>query len=98
MADLGAGTVASGQTVLVEGLYFIGGAINNGGLALEWVRDKLYPDLAGSAGFEQLIPDGPSWRRKAPACRAARQSPSPCGDEDFSPGIGGPEIGNFTMA
>lgn len=38
-------------------LWFIGGAINNGGLALEWVRNKLYPELAGAAGFEQLIRD-----------------------------------------
>jgi gluconokinase len=46
--------------LLDEGLYFVGGAINNGGLALEWVRDRLYPDLAGPAGFEQLASDAAS--------------------------------------
>jgi gluconokinase len=40
--------------------WFIGGAINNGGLALEWVRDKFYPDLVGAAGFEQLALDAAS--------------------------------------
>ena len=38
-------------------LWFIGGAINNGGLTLQWVREKLYPDLAGAAGYEQLQQD-----------------------------------------
>ena len=37
-----------------EPLWFIGGAINNGGLTLQWVREKLYPELDGPAGFEQL--------------------------------------------
>lgn len=38
-------------------LWFIGGAINNGGLTLQWVREKLYPELTGAAGFEQLKSD-----------------------------------------
>ena len=46
--------------LLTEGLWFIGGAINNGGLALEWVRNKLYPELIGAAGFEQLALDAES--------------------------------------
>lgn len=41
-------------------LWFIGGAINNGGLTLQWVREKLYPDLAGVAGYEQLAKDAAS--------------------------------------
>jgi gluconokinase len=41
-------------------LWFIGGAINNGGLTLQWVREKLYPDLAGAAGYEQLAQDAAS--------------------------------------
>lgn len=41
-------------------LWFIGGAINNGGLTLQWVREKLYPDLEGSAGYEQLASDAAS--------------------------------------
>ncbi len=40
-----------------EPLWFIGGAINNGGLTLQWVREKLYPDLIGAAGYEQLAAD-----------------------------------------
>jgi gluconokinase len=40
-----------------EPLWFIGGAINNGGLALQWVREKLYPELVGAAGFDQLKSD-----------------------------------------
>jgi gluconokinase len=41
-------------------LWFIGGAINNGGLTLQWAREKLYPDLAGAAGYEQLAKDAAS--------------------------------------
>ncbi len=43
-----------------EPLWFIGGAINNGGLALQWVREKLYPELVGAAGFDQLAADAES--------------------------------------
>ncbi len=38
-------------------LWIIGGAINNGGLALQWVREKLYPELSGAAGFARLAAD-----------------------------------------
>ena len=41
-------------------LWFIGGAINNGGLTLQWVREKLYPDLVGAVGYEQLAKDAAS--------------------------------------
>lgn len=41
--------------VLEEGHWFAGGAINNGGLALQWIREKFYPRLSGEAGFEQLL-------------------------------------------
>jgi gluconokinase len=43
--------------VLDQGRWFIGGAINNGGLALDWVRRLLYPELAPDAGFRQLATD-----------------------------------------
>jgi len=43
-----------------EPLWFIGGAINNGGLALQWVAEKMYPELAGPAAFEQLAADAES--------------------------------------
>ncbi len=43
-----------------EPIWIIGGAINNGGLALQWVRDKLYPELVGAAGFDQLALDAES--------------------------------------
>lgn len=41
-------------------LWFIGGAINNGGLTLQWAREKLYPDLAVAAGYDQLAKDAAS--------------------------------------
>jgi len=40
--------------VLVEGRWFAGGAINNAGLALQWARERLYPDVAGDAGYQRL--------------------------------------------
>ncbi len=43
--------------LLWEESWFAGGAINNGGLALQWVREHFYPDLAGEAGYQQLIHD-----------------------------------------
>lgn len=52
------GTVANSAPD--NALWFIGGAINNGGLTLQWVREKLYPDLAGAAGYEQLAADAAS--------------------------------------
>ena len=43
--------------LLTEGRYFAGGAINNGGLALEWLRATLYSELPQAEGFEQLLKD-----------------------------------------
>jgi gluconokinase len=43
--------------VIDEGHWLIGGAVNNGGLALEWTRAALYPDLEPEAGFHQLLAD-----------------------------------------
>jgi len=40
--------------VLVEGRWFAGGAINNAGLALQWVRERFYPDVAGDEGYARL--------------------------------------------
>jgi len=40
--------------------YFAGGAINNGGLALQWIRERFYPDLEGDAGYDQLMKDAES--------------------------------------
>jgi len=36
---------------LVKGRWFAGGAVNNGGLALQWVRDNLYSDLPAETGL-----------------------------------------------
>jgi len=43
--------------VLLEGRWFAGGAINNAGLALQWVRERFYPDLAGDEGYKRLSAD-----------------------------------------
>ena len=43
--------------ILDEAHWFIGGAINNGGLALDWVRRLLYAELPPDAGFRQLAAD-----------------------------------------
>lgn len=43
--------------VLEKGSWFIGGAVNNGGLALEWTRRLFYPDLPADEGFGQLASD-----------------------------------------
>jgi gluconokinase len=43
--------------VLLERRWFAGGAINNAGLALQWVRERFYPDVPGDAGYARLIED-----------------------------------------
>jgi gluconokinase len=43
--------------VSAEGHWFAGGAINNAGLALQWVRERFYPDVSGDAGYQQLMQD-----------------------------------------
>ncbi len=40
-----------------EPSWFVGGAINNGGLTLQWAREKLYPDLEGDAAYRKLQED-----------------------------------------
>jgi gluconokinase len=46
--------------VLMEGRWFAGGAINNGGLTLQWVRERFYPDIPGDAGYTRMIEDAAS--------------------------------------
>lgn len=41
--------------LLDEGRYFAGGAINNGGLTLEWLRRTLYSEHPAEQGFAQLL-------------------------------------------
>jgi gluconokinase len=41
--------------VLMEGRWFAGGAINNGGLTMQWVREKFYPDISGEAGYQRMF-------------------------------------------
>jgi len=43
--------------VLLEGRWFAGGAINNAGLALQWVRERFYPDMPGDDGYKHLSVD-----------------------------------------
>jgi gluconokinase len=43
--------------VLLEDRWFVGGAINSAGLAVQWVREKFYPDLAPDAGYKRLMQD-----------------------------------------
>ena len=48
----------SGRTwcyVLLEDRWFKGGAINNGGLAVQWVRSRFYPQKDEEAGFKALF-------------------------------------------
>ncbi|MBC7261507.1 MAG: hypothetical protein H5T63_05795, partial [Chloroflexi bacterium] len=42
---------------LVEGRWFAGGSINNGGLALQWIRERFYPELSEEGGYKQLLED-----------------------------------------
>jgi gluconokinase len=41
--------------VLLEGRWYAGGAINNGGLALRWAVERFYSELQGSAAYERLF-------------------------------------------
>jgi gluconokinase len=43
--------------VLLEGRWYAGGAINNGGLALQWAVERFYPDLEPSAAYARLFAD-----------------------------------------
>ncbi len=41
-----------------EPLWFVGGAINNGGLTVQWIREKLYPDVVDDqAAWEKIMRD-----------------------------------------
>ena len=55
-----------------EGQWFAGGAINNAGLALQWVRERFYPDVPGDAGYLQLMQDAAS---VAPGAEGVRLLP-----------------------
>jgi gluconokinase len=46
--------------VVDEGRWLIGGAVNNAGLALEWVRATWYRELDPAAGFQRLADDAAS--------------------------------------
>jgi len=51
-------TDRSGRTwcyVLLEDRWFSGGAINNGGLAIEWVRERLFVEQHGQEGYKALF-------------------------------------------
>jgi len=41
--------------LLREGHWYAGGAINNGGLAVQWTRQTMYGDLSEQAGFDRLM-------------------------------------------
>jgi gluconokinase len=43
--------------LLTEGRWFAGGAINNGGLAVQWVREKFYPELSSTEGYLRMFTD-----------------------------------------
>ena len=58
--------------VLDEGQWFAGGAINNAGLAVQWVRERLYPDIAGDAGYPALMADAAG---VAPGAEGVRMLP-----------------------
>ena len=46
--------------VLLKGRWFAGGAINNGGLTLQWVREKFYGDIPGDQGYTRMIQEAAS--------------------------------------
>jgi gluconokinase len=46
--------------VLFHGRWYHGGASNNAGLAVQWVRERFYPDIVGSEGYECLFGDAAS--------------------------------------
>jgi gluconokinase len=43
--------------VLLEERWYAGGAINNGGLALQWAVERFYPDFDPSAAYARLFAD-----------------------------------------
>jgi gluconokinase len=45
---------------LMEDSWYAGGAINNAGLALQWVREQFYPDVPSYQGYRQIFEDAAS--------------------------------------
>ncbi len=43
--------------VTAEGNWFAGGAINNGGLAMQWALERLYPELQGEPAYLRMLQD-----------------------------------------
>jgi gluconokinase len=43
--------------LLTEGRWFAGGAINNGGLAVQWVREKFYHEFSEADGYQRMFTD-----------------------------------------
>ncbi len=43
--------------VFTEGRWFAGGAINNGGLAMQWALERLYPEFKGEASYLRFLED-----------------------------------------
>jgi len=43
--------------VLFQGRWYHGGATNNAGLAVQWVRERFYPDFNGTDGYRRLFED-----------------------------------------
>nr|MBA3531119.1 hypothetical protein [Ardenticatenales bacterium] len=43
--------------LLTEGRWLAGGAINNGGIAVQWARERFYPDLSEADGYVRLLAD-----------------------------------------
>ena len=41
--------------VMTAKRWIAGGAINNGGLAAQWVRERFYSDLPDEKGFEVMM-------------------------------------------
>lgn len=46
--------------VLLEGRWYAGGAINNGGLALRWAVERFFPELERDDGYERLFREAAS--------------------------------------
>jgi len=55
--QIGTGQARTWSYRLDLGTHLIGGAINNGGLLLDWVRRGWYPDLDQHEGFARLLAD-----------------------------------------
>lgn len=54
--------------LLSEGRYFAGGAINNGGLTLEWLRRTFYSELPKDQGYDRVLKDAAGAAPDGPLC------------------------------